>query len=54
SYRVLTLGIRGAFLVPRCPSTTIHHLPSNSHNCCDHRRLHRHHHYRRNIICSLH
>ncbi|RZR91556.1 hypothetical protein BHM03_00019696, partial [Ensete ventricosum] len=35
--KVLTLGIRAAFLVSRCPSTTIHHpstvAQSNSHNC---------------------
>ncbi|RWV99807.1 hypothetical protein BHE74_00021682, partial [Ensete ventricosum] len=50
---VLTLGIRATFLAPRCPSTAIHHLPSNSHNCCDHRRLCHHHYCRINRIFAI-
>ncbi|RRT58174.1 hypothetical protein B296_00032262, partial [Ensete ventricosum] len=51
SPRVLTLGIRAAFLASRCPSTTIHQPPiaiqSNFHNCLKIiTKFHRHLHYR--------
>ncbi|RWW74841.1 hypothetical protein BHE74_00017190 [Ensete ventricosum] len=40
------------FLAPHCPSTTIHHILRNSHNCCDHRRLRCHHRCRKNIYAT--
>ncbi|RWW22405.1 hypothetical protein GW17_00013399, partial [Ensete ventricosum] len=48
STRVLTLGIRAAFLASRCPSTAIQ---SNSHNCLKIvTKFRRHLHYRRSSL----